>query len=82
MEILEERIRDQLRALRETRRSGKKLNITRFKSFLREQEEFLAHMSKEMIDDQLVVKGEIDDSHLLKDKGTRKGYKKRNHAEI
>ena len=73
MEILEERIRDQLRALRETRRSGKKLNITRFKSFLQEQEKFLAHMSKEMIDDQLVVKGEIDDSHLLKDKGTRKG---------
>ena len=74
MEILEERIRNQLKALRETKRSGRKLNVTRFKKFLHEQEEFLAHMSKEMIDDQLVVKGEIDDSHLLKGKDAKEAH--------
>lgn len=66
LEILEERIRDQLRALRETKRLGRKLNVRRFKNFLWEQGEFLAHMNKELVEDQLVIKGEIDDSHLLR----------------
>lgn len=82
MEILEERIRDQLRALRETRRSGKKLNVKGFKGFLRKQEEFLAHMSKEMIDDALVKKGEIDDSHLLKNQDAKTGPANRKRSKI
>lgn len=77
MEILEERVRDQLRALRETKRSGKKLNISRFKDFLQQQEAFLAHMSREMVDDQLVIKGEIDDSHLLTSDVTREPKKRK-----
>lgn len=82
MEILEQRIRDQLRALRETQRAGRKLNVTRFKKFLQQQVEFLAHMSKELIDDQLVVKGEIDDSHLLKSGKAKGGPKKWQHDEV
>ena len=77
LEILEERIRDQLRALRETKRLGRKLNVRRFKDFLGEQGEFLAHMNKELVEDQLVIKGEIDDSHLLKSIEARDGKKKR-----
>ena len=80
LDILEERIRNQLKALRETRRSGRKMNVKRFKTFLRQQEEFLAHMINEMIDDQLVVKGEIDDSHLLKDKDASINHRKRKHS--
>lgn len=63
LEILEERIRTQLRLLRETKRSGKKIDTQKLKRFLQEQENFLAHMNKEMIEDVKV--GVIDDSHLL-----------------
>ncbi|MCJ1295999.1 hypothetical protein MMC34_007564 [Xylographa carneopallida] len=63
LEILEERIRNQLRSLRETKRSGKKLDTQKLKRFLHDQERFLAHMNKEMVED--VKMGEIDDSHLL-----------------
>ncbi|SLM36918.1 hypothetical protein LPUS_06636 [Lasallia pustulata] len=66
LEILEERIRDKLKTLRETKRSGKKFNTLSLKKFLKEQEQFLAHMNKEMIDEDLVVRGSIDDSHLLR----------------
>ena len=72
LEILEERIRTQLRALRETVRSGRKMNTKALKAFLRDQESFLAHMNKEMIDDDQVTKGSIDNSHLLTDTGMNK----------
>ena len=65
LEILEERIRNELKLLRETQRKGKKLNTKALKGFLHEQELFLAHMSREIIDDDLVTKGSIDDSHLF-----------------
>ena len=63
LEILEERIRTQLRLLRETTQSGKKIDTRKLKGFLKEQESFLAHMNNEMIED--VKMGEIDNSHLL-----------------
>ena len=72
-EILEERIRNQLKTMRDAERSGRKLNTKALKAFLLEQELFLAHMNKEIIDDELVTKGNIDDSHLFSDfaKGKR-----------
>lgn len=76
LEILEERIRDKLKTLRETKRSGKKLNTSSLKKFLKEQENFLAHMNKEIIDENLVVPGSIDDSHLLQNR-TNEEKKKR-----
>ena len=72
LEILEERVRDRLRTMRETKRSGKKFHVSQFKDFLRQQEAFLAHMTKELVDDQLVIKGEIDDSHLINTNQERK----------
>ena len=74
LEILEERIRNQLKAMRDAERSGRKMNTRALKEFLADQERFLAHMNKEMIDDDLVAKGRIDDSHLFSDfaKGKRK----------
>lgn len=65
LEILEERIRAQLKTLRENMSRGKGVNTRGLKTFLQEQELFLAHMNKEMVDDELVTKGNIDDSHLL-----------------
>ena len=74
LEILEERIRNQLKTMRDTQRSGRKLNTKALKAFLLDQELFLAHMNKEMVDDELVTKGSIDDSHLFSEyaKGKRK----------
>ena len=63
LEILEERIRTELKLLRETRQAGKKLNTRKLKQFLHEQEKFLEHMNREIVED--VKKGVIDDSHLL-----------------
>lgn len=58
LEILEERIRSELRLLRETKRSGKKMDTRKLKRFLKEQESFLAHMNHEMVED--VKMGVID----------------------
>ncbi|KAI0175848.1 hypothetical protein GGR52DRAFT_570829 [Hypoxylon sp. FL1284] len=66
LEILEERIRQQLKELRETNAAGRKVATRKIKAFLQEQEKFLAHMNREMVDDESVVQGNIDESHLLK----------------
>ena len=74
LEILEERIRDQLKTLREMRSSGKRVDTRKLKAFLHEQENFLAHMNKEMIED--VKMGEIDNSHLLSPKNVERARKR------
>ncbi|OTA93849.1 hypothetical protein M434DRAFT_72360 [Hypoxylon sp. CO27-5] len=66
LEILEERIRQQLKELREANSAGRKVATRKLKAFFQEQEKFLAHMNREMVDDEEVVRGNIDDSHLLK----------------
>ena len=76
LEILEERVRNQLRILRENKRDGKKVNVRVLKEFIHEQELFLAHMNKEMVDEDLVTKGAIDDSHLITS-GSENGKVKR-----
>ena len=55
LEILEERVRSQLRVLREAKRGGRQLPITKLKQFLREQEKFLSHMDQEMVDDEMMA---------------------------
>ncbi|KAL9021657.1 MAG: hypothetical protein Q9185_001192 [Variospora sp. 1 TL-2023] len=65
LEILEERVRAQLRSFRENKRDGKKINVKAMKDFIARQEDFLAHMNREMIEEELVTMGSIDDSHLL-----------------
>ena len=72
LEILEERIREKLKTLRETQKTGRKMKTKDLKLFLHEQEVFLAHMNKEMVDDELVTKGSIDNSHLVSDCGKTK----------
>ena len=64
LEILEERIRNQLKTMRDTERSGRKTNTKALKAFLHDQEMFLAHMSKELVDDEFVTKGSIDESQF------------------
>ncbi|CAJ2501263.1 Uu.00g041160.m01.CDS01 [Anthostomella pinea] len=68
LEILEERVRQQLRELRDAHAAGRRVATKKLKAFLDEQERFLAHMNREMVDDERVVRGSIDDSHLLNPK--------------
>lgn len=68
LEMLQERIRLQLERMSETMLAGKKFDTAALKSFLKEQEDFLAHMNKEIVDDDQVIKGSIDDSHLFMDR--------------
>ncbi|KAK7916817.1 hypothetical protein PG985_010425 [Apiospora marii] len=65
LEMLEERVRGQLRLLREANGHQRHIATVQLKAFLAEQERFLAHMNREMVDDSQVVFGDIDDSHLL-----------------
>jgi hypothetical protein len=76
LEILEERIRLQLKELRESSASGRRIATSKLKSFLGEQERFLAHMNKEMVDDDDVVQGRVDDSHLITKKEDAKAKKR------
>ena len=64
LEILEERVRGQLKTLREARKGGK-LEIARLKEFLQNQEAFLAHMNREMVLEDGVNNGTIDEDHLI-----------------
>lgn len=57
LEILEARIRDQLKRLNDAHTAGKKTNTKGLKTFFEEQEHFLHHMNIEMIPDEQVVVG-------------------------
>ena len=65
LEMLEERIRNELKKIRDCYRGPKKFSTRTMKAFLKEQELFISHMNVQMIPDELVKKGEIDDSHLF-----------------
>lgn len=80
LEMLEERVRSQLKILRDAKQANKKFNTRIVKSFLKEQEEFLAHMNHELVEDKLVVKGEIDDSHLFSEFNDHKSKKRKSDA--
>ena len=67
LEMLEERIRVQLKSIREAKQASKKFDTRAMKAFFKEQEDFLAHMNREVVEDEFVIKGEIDDSHLFSD---------------
>ena len=80
LEILEERVRNQLKEIREARKGGKKFGTVKVKQFLREQEAFIAHMNKQLVEDEKVTMGDIDDSHLLPAPAAKKPKKPRKRA--
>lgn len=65
LEMLEERIREKLKEIRDKKRAHRPFDTKGLKNFLLAQEKFLAHMGKEMVDEDKVIKGFTDDSHLL-----------------
>lgn len=66
MEMLQERIRLQLVKTRANMHSGKIFDTALHKVFLQEQSDFLSDTNREIIQDNLVIKGIIDGSHLSK----------------
>lgn len=76
LEILEERIRAELKEIRESRAAGRGFSTRKLKMFLEEQQQFLEHMNREMVDENKVTAGEIDDSHLLTKKTVVRPAKK------
>ncbi|KAK0647053.1 hypothetical protein B0T16DRAFT_172228 [Cercophora newfieldiana] len=59
LEIMEERIREQLRELVDTKMAGRKIALKKMKAFLAEQEHFLAHTNREMVEEDEVAKSMI-----------------------
>jgi hypothetical protein len=74
-EMLEERLRAQLKQIRNQKRA-RRFNTAAVKSFITEQKGFLDAMLKELVDDDKVIQGYTDDSHLLSEE-TRLQSKKR-----
>jgi hypothetical protein len=63
LEMLEERIRAQLRGLRAASAGGRRVPTAALKAFVAEQERFLAHMNREMVLEDDVVMGVLPDAH-------------------
>jgi hypothetical protein len=66
-EMLEERFRAQLKELRDRKRARRGFNTAAAKGFIQEQRDFLDVMLREMVDDDKVVVGFTEDTHLLSD---------------
>ncbi|KAN0075728.1 hypothetical protein V8E54_006998 [Elaphomyces granulatus] len=65
-EILQDRFRQIEREIRDRKRARRCFNTIDVKQFIREQIEFLQHMDKEIVEDDKVQRGVIqDDTHLI-----------------
>ncbi|KAI1851232.1 hypothetical protein JX266_003307 [Neoarthrinium moseri] len=76
LEILEERIRQQLKDMREATSSGRRIPTKKLKAFLEEQERFLRHMNNEMVDEENVVMGVQVECHPVEVKEGSKAKKR------
>ncbi len=75
LEILEARIRDQMKRLDVAHAAGEKTDTKALKRFLEEQEQFVQHTNSEMMPDEEVVVGRqpelvIPDAHSTDDQNT------------
>ncbi|KAK5096613.1 hypothetical protein LTS08_007486 [Lithohypha guttulata] len=65
LELVEERVRAQLKKIRERKNRGHKFDIPGNKAFLREQKQFFESMLKALVDEDKVIPGYTDSSHLI-----------------
>ncbi|EEA22787.1 hypothetical protein TMatcc_001641 [Talaromyces marneffei ATCC 18224] len=80
-EILQDRFLDMGRKLRDRKRANRLFDTVATKSFIREQIEFLEAMDREIVRDELVQRGYIDDSHLVSDETRQTGRRKGVYVE-
>ncbi|KAF1984538.1 hypothetical protein K402DRAFT_336180 [Aulographum hederae CBS 113979] len=64
LEILEARIQKQLKDIRDRRRANKKIDTKAFKAFLADQEAFLKHTNNEMVPEESLVMGHIQEVNM------------------
>lgn len=64
LQMLEERIRLQLKEIHDLSAAGRRVPTKKLKGFFKEQEDFLAHMNREMVDDEDVIVGNIQQDHI------------------
>ena len=75
-DILQDRLRDANRLMRDQKRAKRQFNTHSVKQFIREQIEFLEHMEREIVDEDKVTKGMVDDSHLVSEDLKRNSRKR------
>ena len=66
LEMLEERIRTQLRDLAGARAACRTVSPAALQAFIAEQRAFLAAMARDIVDEDRVLVGALHESHLLK----------------
>jgi len=81
-EMLEERLRAQLKEIRDRKRARRGFNTASVKAFISEQRDFLDVMLREMVDDDKVIHGFTDDSHLLSEDFKMQSRKKARVASV
>jgi hypothetical protein len=64
LEIIEERIRAKLKSLKAARYAGKKFDTIAFKKFLSEQQTFLNHTNSELVQEDQVTHGHIEEMDI------------------
>lgn len=64
LEMLEERIRKQLKILRDDQQAKKRINTTALKAFLREQEEFIRRTNDELVEEDKVPFGYMEEAKV------------------
>ncbi|KAF4293476.1 hypothetical protein KXW65_004684 [Aspergillus fumigatus] len=79
-EILEARLREVNKYMRDRKRANRRFNPGFLKRFIHEQIEFLEHMDREIVEDDKVIKGVTGDSHLISEDLKLKQSKKRELA--
>jgi ribosome-binding ATPase YchF (GTP1/OBG family) len=67
LEMLADRFQSQLKKLRTDNRAGKKTAVRQLRAFIAEQEKFLAHMKKEVLPYEEVVKGLLPEEDIPND---------------
>ncbi|KAI9664961.1 MAG: hypothetical protein M1821_006409 [Bathelium mastoideum] len=64
LEMLEERVRKQLKILREYQQANKKTDTTALKAFLKEQEEFTKRTNEEIVEEEKVPFGYMEEARI------------------
>ncbi|KAL4781204.1 hypothetical protein BJX76DRAFT_350350 [Aspergillus varians] len=79
-DMLQDRFRHANKLMRDQQRARRPFDTRRLKYFIREQIDFLEHMDKEIVEDDKVVAGRVDDSHLISEELKQERSKKRRVA--
>lgn len=64
-DMLQDRCRDINRLMRDQKRARRAFDTRGVKKFIREQIEFLEHMDREIVENELVQKGVVGNSNLI-----------------